>query len=315
MVRGKVGRSFRTRWLPALLTTWPLAACGPGQDPVGTPLTWWHGLEGGVIAEQRPPPPGVDDPYPHVGTTPARPTVPSKPVRDQLTASLAAQRTATHRLDLDQPIAAPRPAAAPAKTAAPPPASGAPASATIEAAGDAPAASPGTPAPPAPRPKPLPTPEQQEASQPMLTMPSPPQAVTIAASGPLPEMPAAPPAPPSLGGFAIPTTEVRRLTPDYAAETARAENIGFVPGSDELLPASRSLLDHMATYSGGRPVSVTGFGEARSDQPADQEAALHLALARATSAAAELHTHGVAEARIKIAASPFGRGGDVTVVQ
>ena len=133
-------------------------------------------------------------------------------------------------------------------------------------------------------------------------------------------MPATPPPPPSVGDFVIPTTEMRQLTPDYVAETARAENIGFVPGSDELLPASRALLGHVARSAGspravGHAVSVIGFGEAHSDQPADQEAALHLALARATAAAAELHRFGVAEARIKIAASPFGRGGDVTVVQ
>lgn len=299
-------RASRVWWLALL----PLAGCGAGQDPVGTPVSWWHGLEGGVIAEQRPPPPGVDDPYPHVGTTPARPTVPSKDVRDGLTASLAAQRTVTHRLDADQPVAVPVAAAVPAKAAAPPPAS-----ATIEAAGDAPAPVPGTPAPPAPPPRPLPTPEQQEANQPVLAMPPAPGAVTVAASGPLPEMPAAPPPSPAVGGFVIPVTAVARLTPDYVSEAAHAANLDYLPGSDELLPKSRAVLDHVAVGSGGRPVSVTGFGEARSDQPADQEAALHLALARATAAAAELHRFGVAEARIKIAASPFGRGGDVTVVQ
>lgn len=304
MVRPKLGGSSRVWWLALV----PLAACAPGQSPDGTPLSWWHGLEGGVIAEQRPPPPGVDDPYPHVGTTPARPTVPSKDVRDALTASLAAQRTTTHRQDLDQPIPPPAAAPAPAKGAPAPPAS-----ATLDAAGDAPAGT--APAAPVPPPKPLATPEQQEASQPVLAMPPAPAAVTVAASGPLPEMPAAPPPSPTVGDFAIPATTVARLTPDYVSEAVHAENLAFAPGSDELLPRSRSLLDHMAARSGGRPVAVTGFGEARSDQPADQEAALHLALARASAAAAELHRFGVADARIKIAASPFGRGGDVTVVQ
>ncbi len=294
-------------WLALL----PLAACGPGHSPEDAPFAWWHGLEGGVIAQQRPPPPGVDDPYPHVGTTPARPTVPSKTVRDSLTASLAAQRTETHRLDVDQPIPPPAAAPAPAKAGAAAP----PASATIEAAGDAPAAAPGAPAPPPPKPAPLATPEQQEAKEPVLAMPPAPAAVTVVGSGPLPEMPASPPSPPSFSDFAIPTTQVARLTPDYVPEAVHLSNLGFVPGSDELLPASRSLLDHMARGSGTRAVAVTGFGEARSDAPADQETALHLALARAATAAAELRRSGVVSARIKIAASPFGRGGDVTVVQ
>ena len=42
--------------------------------PVGDAVDWWHRQQGGVIASERPPPPGVGDPYPNLATVPARPT-------------------------------------------------------------------------------------------------------------------------------------------------------------------------------------------------------------------------------------------------
>lgn len=230
----------------ALVALLPLAACGPGADPVGTPLTWWHHLEGGVIAEQRPPPPGVDDPYPHVGTTPARPPVPSVAARDALTASLAEQRTETHRLDAHDPIvvtAAPS-RAGPAKAGAAPPSS-----ATIDAAGDAAGSAPGGKAAPA-APKPPPTPEQQEANAPMLAMPPPPADAAVVVSGPLPQMPAAPPPPPHFAGFDIPATPLGRLVPDYEPEAAKESNLAFVAQSDVLLPESHRALNAVVARRG-----------------------------------------------------------------
>lgn len=287
-----------------------LAGCGAGQDPVGTPLSWWHQLEGGAIAEQRPPPPGVDDPYPHVGTTPARPVVPSKAARDALTASLASDRTATDRLDVHDPL--PPPAAVAGRPAKPAMADQASAgsSATLDAAGGAASQTPSAPPPP---PAPVPTPEQQERGEPVLAMPPAPASVTIASGGPLPAMPAAPPPPPRFPGFDIPATEVGRLTPDYTPEAPRDTTLAFAPGTDELLPQSRPVLRRVA--ASGKTVLVRGHGDARSDTPSDQEAALRLALARAARAAEALQGLGVAPARIRIAATAFGRGGDVSVVQ
>ncbi len=48
--------------MAALVAPLLLARCGPAHDPLDTPIAWWHNLQGGVIAEQRPPPPGVDAP-------------------------------------------------------------------------------------------------------------------------------------------------------------------------------------------------------------------------------------------------------------
>ena len=32
------------------------------------PVSWWHDLQGGKIAEERPPPPGADQPYPNLAS-------------------------------------------------------------------------------------------------------------------------------------------------------------------------------------------------------------------------------------------------------
>ncbi|MDQ2802201.1 MAG: hypothetical protein M3Y41_05760, partial [Pseudomonadota bacterium] len=53
-----------------------LAGCGgvermyDSQLTTATPVDWWHQLEGGTIAEQRPPPPGLGQPYPNLDQVP-----------------------------------------------------------------------------------------------------------------------------------------------------------------------------------------------------------------------------------------------------
>jgi hypothetical protein len=75
-----------------------LGACAH-RDAVGTVDNWYHQFQGGVIAQQRPPPPGVHATYPHVGLTPTAPAnVPSAPVRDSITESLIEQRNLAQRL-------------------------------------------------------------------------------------------------------------------------------------------------------------------------------------------------------------------------
>ena len=49
-----------------------LTGCGSVPASIN-PVAWWHDLQGGVIAEQRPPPPGATDPYPNIASVPERP--------------------------------------------------------------------------------------------------------------------------------------------------------------------------------------------------------------------------------------------------
>ena len=73
-----------------------LSGCGgveryyDSRLPFDTPIDWWHGLQGGALADERPPPPGVTDPYPNLSQIPARPA-PSDPAARQ---ELASERQA-----------------------------------------------------------------------------------------------------------------------------------------------------------------------------------------------------------------------------
>ncbi|MBO0711628.1 MAG: hypothetical protein J2P47_10175, partial [Acetobacteraceae bacterium] len=69
----------------------PVCGCSSLPGSVN-PVDWWHGLEGGVIAEQRPPPPGADEPYPNLATVPARPAAPDRQRMGQISAALTEAR-------------------------------------------------------------------------------------------------------------------------------------------------------------------------------------------------------------------------------
>ena len=136
---GAPGQAARSAWLGAALvaclaSTLTLGGCGAVDAvenfystklPLDTPVDWWHQLEGGVIADERPPPPGVGDPYPNLGQIPGKPTPTDAPTRRALSVRLAGERDRTTRQSAQDPIL-PLPnaaaAAAPAKPVASPPA-------------------------------------------------------------------------------------------------------------------------------------------------------------------------------------------------
>ena len=136
--------------------------------------------------------------------------------------------------------------------------------------------------------------------------------MTIVTSGPLPTMPRMPPAPPQFPNFVIPTTQIAPIHPDFGL--APSSDLRFEPGSDVMLASSRKALVHAVGARGPRRLRVSGYGDAASDAPADQGAALRLALARAATVAETLEHMGVPSSAIVLAASAFGRGGDVTVL-
>jgi hypothetical protein len=114
---------FKDRWAgwlrQAALLAASLGACGAisGCDTAGhydsvtapfdQPIDWWHNLQGGAIADERPPPPGVGDPYPNLGTIPPKPTPTDAATRQALLAKLAGDRDRTDRLAVQDPIPAP----------------------------------------------------------------------------------------------------------------------------------------------------------------------------------------------------------------
>lgn len=129
-----------------------LAGCGSGNSSLN-PIDWWHNLEGGRIAQERPAPPNTDQPYPNLSTVPAKPEPPDKAAMKRLTDALVADRTNAQHTAAENPVADPTlPSASPqlfgAGTLPPPPPrqpSPGQASASLQAA-----SGPGAPGPSAP---------------------------------------------------------------------------------------------------------------------------------------------------------------------
>ncbi len=140
-----------------------LAGCSSFPSSMN-PVSWWHDLQGGKIAEERPPPPGADQPYPNLATVPPKPAEPDRAALANIANGLIADRTNTQRANEAAPIADPSlPSASPALfgkgTVPPPPPPGPPGTETASAslpAADAPPAppspAPSSPAPSAPSP-------------------------------------------------------------------------------------------------------------------------------------------------------------------
>ncbi len=118
-------------WLGVAL---PLVLGGCSDVPnQANPVTWWHDLEGGEIAKDRPPPPNPDAPFPRIAAQPARPAGMPDWEWAQLSATLAAQRAAAQTYAAQNPIPA-LPAAPAVRANAPPVAAPAPVPAAPPAA-------------------------------------------------------------------------------------------------------------------------------------------------------------------------------------
>lgn len=96
-----------------------LAGCSDVPHAID-PVSWWHGLEGGAIAQDRPPPPNPHAPFPHLAAAPTRPAgMPDWEWAD-LKSALTSQGAAAHQYAADNPIPAlPQTAASGAPAAAP----------------------------------------------------------------------------------------------------------------------------------------------------------------------------------------------------
>ncbi len=292
---------------------------GPAED-------FFHGLEGGVIAQQRPPPPGADDPYPNLATVPARPTAPDVLAQQRIADRLASQRDEAGAVAAQDPLKALAPAAPPPKPAAPD------ANANrmvVDAAA----------APPAPAPEPVPTPQPAPAAAaPEEGIAAVPAVPALVASGPLPTLAAAPPPLAiGLGGApppsASPTPTVQASAapplaphgkspaapPATAGVTAPAAApvtlvaVAFTPGSDELPPSAPLTLRRFALAHKGTPLTVTGHGGVVLPTPDAQSRALDLGLRRAQAIAASLATAGVPSANLRLRAEAAGQGGTASL--
>ena len=272
-----------------------------------SPVDWWHDLQGGRIAQDRPPPPGASDPYPNLASVPPRPTPTDAATRRALTEQLRAERDRTERAAARDPIV---PAGAPAavaaaKAAAPPTAAAAPVGTR-----------PSRTAPPDPAPAAAPGDEPSKAVLEAASAPPAPvgrQGARTApagdpggappASGPLPDLPVGTPPIPRLPG--LPATAFAPAAPKPLPEAVIAFSRGSAALPDSADPALRTL----AGLRAGGGVVVQAGGDADGAGPERQAAALPLGLARARAIQAALVAAGVPAAAIRIEAAGLGRTG------
>jgi len=92
-------------------------------------------------------------------------------------------------------------------------------------------------------------------------------------------------------------------------------SVAFVNGSAELPPAAADTLKQFAAQRGAGVITVTGFGDAASDDPSAQSAALALGLSRAKAMAAALASAGVPPGAVQVDAAAIGRGGTARLIQ
>ncbi len=306
---GRSGTPFiqaRAAYVAACLA---LAGC---SDPVQTPVDLFHGLEGGEIAAERPPPPGAGEPYPHVGTVPPKPVMPTQAFRTALQGELAAERDQKELLAADLPMekvppppgatAKPTPPAAPAAPTgpAPPSAEGAPADADANAT--IPAADSPPPAPPAPS---APPPPPKDAQLQIVGEPL--------QFGNLPLVPDAPPPPATFEGVPPQPNPTPRALP-HPLPLPPGKPVFFANGSDVVTPSQKETLGTIKSSLGKGSIEIIGLGDAESDTPLGQEAAIDLALRRARAIAEAFEAMHVPQSALRLAARPYGRGALVHVL-
>ena len=99
---------LRFRLAPAATAMLAVLLSGCSSFPSSmNPVSWWHSLQGGAIAEQRPPPPGANEPYPNLATVPAKPAQPDRAALENLSNALIADRTNAQHLAAEAPLADP----------------------------------------------------------------------------------------------------------------------------------------------------------------------------------------------------------------
>lgn len=318
----------RSRAWIAMLVLPALAACSSNGT---NPVDWWHSLEGGKIAEQRPPPPNVDAPYPNLGTVPARPAPEDSAARGKIATGLVADRSNAQYAATLAPLPLPPSAAARPVQASERPSDDQTSGATLDAAnGPPPRVGPlGPPQPPLPNtPVTPPRPAARKSVQSSVLSPLPEPVASTSTVAPLsdarpaepvsslPAIADSPPPPPRLPGLAAgtvatppPVAPPPPPPPVVAALPGAPVLVAFPSGSAVLPTGALGALKALGRQRGTRSIIVNGFGDATTDDTNAQSVALPLALARARAISSGLVTVGVPKAAIQVTAEAQGHGG------
>lgn len=351
-IKGKPEPRLRQAAWAAVLVAAAMSLAGcKGGGLIGSGEGLYHDLQGGRIAEQRPPPPGVNDPFPNLGMIPKRPAAPDIVAQQKLADQLASQRDQAEQSAAASPLT-PRPAPPPVPK--PPAAPDPNANRVVVDAAPAPVPKPTPAAPPAAA-----TPASVPAS-PVPGIASVPAVVPAVVSGPLPTLAAAPPPLPvgldgvnavaaaaagstTVGAAPAPAVPAAAPAPAAPAVATPAKSlfdrlntpppiptgdtiykpaaipvvgsvtVGFTPGSAALPPSASLDLRRFALSHKGVPVTITGHGEMVLPGADAQSRALNLALQRAQAIAASLTTAGIPATNLRLHAEAAGKGGTASL--
>ncbi|ARW16974.1 OmpA family protein [Komagataeibacter europaeus] len=299
-----------------------VAGCAHHQDTVDSVSDWYHNYQGGVIGQQRPPPPGTHQPYPKVGLGPDRtPELPSPELREDITADLEAQRELNQRQDAimgTMPTAADIP-----PIPSHPSGNGGGQSASLAAADDG--AQAGRQATGGTRAKSERGMSHQAEpvrdAQGQLVMPEVTEAVPDtpeAIPANLPAIADGPPELPSAGGISLPDNAARDgmdLPTYHLATPDDGDQVRFLPGSDQIEDGEEDVVGNVVKQRGNRFVIVNGYGNAATATSEGQTAALNLALLRTRTLTNMLRARGVPANRIVVHAHAFGNGARIAIVR
>lgn len=321
-----------------------LSACHH-RDAIDSTLEWTQHMRGGVIAAQRPPPPGENEPYPHVGLTSTQPPeLPSPQARALLTEHLIRDRNLTYRTVAANgtltPVIPPPPSAAATPAAAAKPSvkpsvlsaqnpDQQDASPTLPAGTSGAIMDAAEAAPPPPSKAALP----QHSKRPDAKKPSTTDSVTQGTEGPelampevkestqkapvpesaLPQIPDGPPSAPAFPGFDVPTDAhlADAPRPNYDLSDPKGTALHFMPQSDQLSSGQDGTLAKLISKTPNGPFYVRGFGNSPSLSTQDQADAVQLGLLRAQRVAKELISRNVPASAIHIRGDAFGTGARV----
>ena len=315
---GRLGMLMQAALLGMAACTSSVERMSDSRLTLDTPIDWWHDLQGGKIAEVRPPPPGVDEPYPNLSQVPPRPTPTDSATRRALAARLVAERDRTRREATQDPLVLPAPvgaapAAVPApaatRPAVPPPDPGASVAVLEAATAPPPAEAAAAPAPAAPPASPAPV---------AVSPPVPPAATALGersqrepalASGPIPDLPSEAPPLPRLRGIpaSVSAPPMPRLPPGVS--------VAFRPGSAALPAGADAALRELAGRRAGAAIAVEAGGDAAGLDAGAQARALPLAWRRARTMGEALVAAGVPADALRVDAAALGRGGTAHLLQ
>jgi outer membrane protein OmpA-like peptidoglycan-associated protein len=108
---------------------------------------------------------------------------------------------------------------------------------------------------------------------------------------------------------------VTAIPPSVAPPADPGNEIDFVRGSAALTDVALAEVKAMAAERDGRPIAVTGYGDAATSDAIGQSNALNLGFSRAQALATALVAQGVPYARLRLNAEAAGRGASLRLLQ